>query len=101
MSYRDVYIAERTMHLRVEEGLQEVRARRLQRKEKSPLRSWLSRQNRLLVCELGYRLVVMGAWLERHSLPHSHPLESRCLGGTANSGLTGTVLWNDQRTHRP
>jgi hypothetical protein len=80
MSYRDVYIAERTMHLRVEEGLQQAEARRLQRRARPPLRGWLSRQSRSLVCELGYRLVVIGAWLERDGLPQSHRLESRVTG---------------------
>jgi predicted RNA-binding protein associated with RNAse of E/G family len=83
MSYRDVYIAERTMHLRVEERLQQAEVRRMQQEQTSPIRGWLSRQNRMLVCELGYRMVVIGAWLERYGLPQSHRLESGLPGGNS------------------
>jgi len=67
MSYRDVYISERTMFQRVDENRQEVEVRRLIRQLKAAQPSRSSRVLRAFVCEVGYRMVVFGAWLERFS----------------------------------
>lgn len=64
MSYTDWMFAERVMDLRVEEESTRTQARRnagLLRKGR--LRSPLWR-GRWLLCEVGYRLVALGAWLE-------------------------------------
>lgn len=75
MSYRDVYIAERTMHLNVEKNLQDAEIRNLIHQYRSARPGWLSRAIRAMLCTVGYRLVVMGAWLEQYSLPQPPTLE--------------------------
>ena len=75
MSYRDVYIAERTMLLNVEKNVQEAEARHLIYQFKSARPGWWSQAIRAAVCAVGYRLVVLGAWLEEYSLPHPPTLE--------------------------
>ncbi len=75
MSYRDVYIAERTMFRRLEENRQEVEVRRLIHQLNASRPGWLSRAFRALLCEVGYRLVVLGAWLERYSSSQPSTLE--------------------------
>jgi hypothetical protein len=73
MSYGEVYIAERTMGRRVEENLQQMAAHHLRRRMKA------ERANRWrwFVCNLGYRLVALGAWLEQYSLPQSPAGEAK------------------------
>jgi len=75
MSYRDVYIAERTMELNVEKNLQDAEVRTLILQLKSARPGWLSQAARSLICSVGYRLVVLGAWLEQYSSPQSSTLE--------------------------
>lgn len=71
MSYGEIYSAERTMGARIEERLQSLQAQRLLRQARGHRRTWLSRQARALVCDVGYRLVVVGARLEGYSLQAS------------------------------
>lgn len=64
MSYTDWLFAERVMNLRVEEESARAEARRqasLVRKFRLRGPSW---RGRWLLCEVGYRLVALGAWLE-------------------------------------
>lgn len=81
MTYRDVYIAEQTMNSNVEERLRQAEAKRLVRRLALPHRSGLSRQLRLLVCELGYLLVSLGAWMERYGQPQYQGLEGKTSRG--------------------
>ena len=75
MSYRDVYIAERTMALNVEKSLQDAEVRTLILQLKSARPGWLDRTSRAMICSVGYRLVVLGAWLEQYSSPQPPTLE--------------------------
>lgn len=68
----DLYAAERLMNQHVEDTRREMAMHRLGRQMKEGRHS----QWRWLVCELGYRLVALGAWLEQHSRPQSPPLEA-------------------------
>jgi hypothetical protein len=71
MSYGEIYSAEKVMGSRVEERLRPLQSRRLVRQARDQRQNWLSRQARGLACAVGYRLVVMGAWLEGFSLQAS------------------------------
>lgn len=64
MSLGDVYIAEETMHDRLGERRDRHAARQLRRRDDTEQRRWLTRQGCSLLCELGNRLVALGAWLE-------------------------------------
>jgi hypothetical protein len=64
MSYTDWMFVERVMNLRVEEESARAQGRRrasLLRKVRLRSPSW---RGRWLLCEVGYRLVALGAWLE-------------------------------------
>jgi hypothetical protein len=64
----DLYVAERSMEGRLEER----RSRAESRYEARQMRSQSQPSfglGRRLACELGYRLVAMGAWLERYGYP--------------------------------
>jgi hypothetical protein len=64
MSYTDWMFVERVMNLRVEEESARTQGRRhasLLRKVRLRSPSW---RGRWLLCEVGYRLVALGAWLE-------------------------------------
>ena len=75
MSYRDVYIAERTMALNVEENLQRAEVRHLIHQFKKARPGLLSEAIRAMICNLGYQMVVLGAWLEQYSSPQPPTLE--------------------------
>jgi hypothetical protein len=72
LSY-ELYSAEKTMHHRLEERRQGLARRRRHRTSTRP-EGWLAWQARWLLCELGYRLVALGARLEAYALP---PYQSR------------------------
>jgi hypothetical protein len=74
MSYRDVYIAERTMDQRVAERHNVADARHLARLARQGQPGGLAWHGRWMVCRLGFRLVALGAWLEGHSLPEAQPV---------------------------
>jgi hypothetical protein len=74
MSYGQVYIAQRTMDVDAEEKLRNAEAWRTRRQARSHQTGSLSRQGRLLVCQLGYLLVALGARLEAYSLPQYRPV---------------------------
>jgi len=71
MSERDWYLAKRTMDVRVAQELGLAEARRRARLVQPERRKGLAWHGRWLVCELGYRLVVLGAWLEGYSTPEA------------------------------
>jgi hypothetical protein len=73
MSYGQVYIAQRTLDVDMEEKLRNAEDWRTRRQARSHHPSSLSRQSRLLVCHLGYLLVALGARLEAYSLPEYRP----------------------------
>lgn len=64
MSLGDVYIAEETMHDRLEERRSEFVSRRSPGQEGPKQPRWLARHGCSLLCKLGKRLVAVGAWLE-------------------------------------
>ncbi len=68
MSYGDWFFAERVMNLRVEEELGQAEDRRRASSNRLGRRMGLAWRGRWLLCGLGYRLVVLGAWLEEYSL---------------------------------
>lgn len=69
----ELYAAEETMHHRLEER-RHAHARRKHRRTAGRPEGWLVWQARWLLCELGYRLVALGARLEAYALP---PYQSR------------------------
>ena len=74
MSYGQVYIAQRTMDVDAEEKLRNAESWRTRRQARSHQTGSLSRQGRLLLCQLGYLLVALGARLEAYGLPQYHPV---------------------------
>jgi hypothetical protein len=72
MLSHDLYVAEQTMGNRLEER-RRAHARRQHREASARQPGWLSWQARWLVCELGYRLVALGARLEAYALPPYRP----------------------------
>jgi hypothetical protein len=82
MSFDDFFLAERTMQMRVDEELSQADGQRLVRLARPRHRPWLFRQGRLVLCELGYLLVVLGARLEEYGLPPSQPLKGELSNGT-------------------
>lgn len=79
MSYADWMFAERVMNLRVEEELAQAGVRRRAsylRKASLRVPSW---RGRWLLCEVGYRLVALGARLEGTLPANGYPGGSRAL----------------------
>jgi hypothetical protein len=64
----DLYVAERGMEGRLEERRGRAESRYEARQMRSLGQSSFG-LGRRLACELGYRLVSMGAWLERYAYP--------------------------------
>ena len=71
----DPFLAERLMVHQVREEQQRAEARRLARQARPGVRGRLSWQLRWPVCQLGYRLVSLGAWLEQQSMVQPVQLE--------------------------
>ena len=72
MLAQDLYVAEQTMHHRLEERRQGLAGRK-SRKEHTHQQGWLAWQARWLLCELGYRMGALGARLEAYALPPYQP----------------------------
>jgi histone H3/H4 len=81
LSALDLYVAERTMHLQVEENLQEAAFHRLLRQAGMQRRGWASQRVCCLLCQLGHLLVALGERLRQYGLPSSRPLEGQMRGG--------------------
>lgn len=64
MSYADWMYAERVMNQRAEERVARAQDRRQVRMLRKLQRRSPSWRGRWLLCEVGYRLVALGAWLE-------------------------------------
>ena len=64
MSYADWMYAERVMNQRAEERVAHAQGRRQVRMLRKLQHRSLSWRGRWLLCEVGYRLVALGAWLE-------------------------------------
>ena len=75
MSERDWYLAKRTMDVKVISELSQAESRRLARLARQRQPNLLAWQCRWLICELGYRMVALGAWLEGFSLARAQPAE--------------------------
>jgi hypothetical protein len=75
MSERDWHPAKRTMDARVISELSQAQSRRLAQIARQPQPTRLAWQCRWLICELGYRMVALGAWLESFSLARAQPME--------------------------
>ncbi len=71
----DPFLAERLMVHQVREERQRAEARRLARLVQTQKRAPLTRRLRWPVCQLGYRLVSLGAWLEQQSMVQPVQLE--------------------------
>jgi hypothetical protein len=69
MMDNNVYIAKRSVDLYVEARQREAATRRLARQMKASRQEGLPRWFRLLVCDLGYLLVSLGARLVEYGLP--------------------------------
>jgi hypothetical protein len=76
MRSSDFYLTERIMNQRVQAEHRQASASRLSRQVVRAARlhgaqpgNWLAWQGRWMLCELGYRLVALGARLEATSLP--------------------------------
>ena len=74
MLFGDCLWAETEMHRRVAEERSRADANRLARRLRSGRQGGLSWQYRWLLCELGYRLVGLGARLERYSQSKTQPV---------------------------
>jgi len=81
LSALDLYVAERTMHLQVEEHLQWAAGHRLLRQAGIQQRGWAFQRGRWLLYQLGHLLVALGERLRQYDLPSSHPLEGQMSGG--------------------
>jgi hypothetical protein len=75
MSYRDVYIAERSMERHAEEAARHSEFRRMLREANIERRGWLSRQGCWLLCQIGRLLVAVGHRLEQSGMPQPLPVE--------------------------
>jgi hypothetical protein len=73
----DPFAAERLMYDRVREEHQRADARRLAQQVQPSHHGAVSRQLRWPVCQLGYRLVSLGAWLEQQSMAQPPQLEAK------------------------
>jgi hypothetical protein len=78
----ELYIAEHTMGMRLEEVRQEVAFYRLRRQRRKLQPGWMSRQACWLLCQLGHLLVALGERLQRYGLPQVLSLEGET--GTGN-----------------
>ena len=76
MSYRDVYIAEETMHERLEENRAEVEHRRLVQRMEAGNPRWYTRLACWLGCRIAAQLIATGKALERASLKPAGTLKS-------------------------
>lgn len=63
----DLYLAERSLNANVEERLSDAGKRRLIRSLKPPPQRVFAQKMRWLSCEVGYRLVSAGVWLDEKS----------------------------------
>ena len=77
----DLYVAESTMDLRVDEELSRAEARDLLSQIRSGHRGWLSQQGYRLLHRLGHQLVTLGEHLDRYGQKQSLPTEARVGGG--------------------
>jgi hypothetical protein len=77
----DLYVAESTMEMRVEEELRRAQARDLLSQIRNGQRGWLSRQGYRLLHRLGHCLVALGEHLDRYGQKQSLPTEARAGGG--------------------
>lgn len=77
MSYTDWHYAERLMNLRVEEESARTQARRRASLVRKARLASPSQRVRWLLCEVGYRLVALGAWLEGTLPANGHPSEGQ------------------------
>jgi hypothetical protein len=75
MLSQGLYVAERTMDLRVEEALVEAGMRCLARRDRVKRQGWLSQQGRRLLYRLALVLVTSGGRLVRYGLPPYSPLD--------------------------
>jgi hypothetical protein len=66
MDSRELYIAEHTMGMRLEEVRQEVAFHRLRHQRRKLRPGWVSRLGCWLLCQLGGLLVAMGERLQRY-----------------------------------
>jgi hypothetical protein len=73
MSYGDLFVAERVMGECVKEEQGRAQARRHARQLRQRRQGGLAWRGRWLLCNLGYRLVALGAWLEGYSLSRTAP----------------------------
>lgn len=73
MSYRDVYIAERTMVLRASEAPRLAARQRLLREAGLARQGWFFRQRCRLLCQLGRLMIAAGRRLEQGGLPQPLP----------------------------
>jgi hypothetical protein len=77
MSYADWMYAEPVMNQRAEERVARAQARRQARLLRSLTHRSLTWRARWLTCEVGYRLVGLGAWLEGTLSASAYPSESQ------------------------
>lgn len=68
MSYGDWLFVERVMDLCVEEEQGRAKGRRRARQARQRRQGGMAWKGRWLLCNLGYRLVALGAWLEGYTL---------------------------------
>ncbi|MGD9317401.1 MAG: hypothetical protein PVG56_11235 [Anaerolineae bacterium] len=71
MSYGDLLFGERVMDLCVEEEQRRAKGRRRARQVGQRRQGGMAWRGRWLLCNLGYRLVALGAWLEGYTLSRS------------------------------
>jgi len=67
--YRDFYLAEAIVNVRLQEAARRCEARRLLRQAGIDQRGWWPRQRCWLVCYLGRLLVALGQRLQQYSQP--------------------------------
>ncbi len=80
MTYRDLHIAEVTMHQVVAEAAQRARMRAMLQQAGVEPRGWTSRQLRSLAARLGHLRVALSRRLKRYGVSPALPLK-RPLGG--------------------
>ena len=77
MSYTDWMFAERVMNLRVEDEFARVQANRRASLLRKAHRMRSSLRGRWLLCEVGFRLVALGAWLEGTLPANGYPSQGQ------------------------
>jgi hypothetical protein len=81
MCQRDMLFAERLMTINMDEESRRAQSHRLVRQARAGQQTWLSRQARPMLVQVGRGLVALGRWFQQVGPSQSHPVEGQPVGG--------------------